>query len=96
MAIVIIIRPSSNGIPSSSKIWVFPKKLKNTPKQNIRTKQTSILLKVALSKVFAGIANYIAAPIIKIKNEKTMSVGVQPFHSECNKGVKLLPSYRDY
>ena len=62
------------------------KEFKNSPKQKMRKERTTILLKTKKSNCFVGIANGIAVPIIKIKNGKTKSVGVQPCHSACAKG----------
>ena len=77
---------TNKAIPSKPNNSNLLKEFKNSPKQKMRKERTTILLKTKKSNCFVGIANGIAVPIIKIKNGKTKSVGVQPCHSACAKG----------
>jgi hypothetical protein len=76
---------SNNEIPSNSKSWILPKKLKKIPKQIMRSERANILVKGDI-KSFLMVEQMELLPHDQNEKGKTRSVGVQPFQSACSNG----------
>ena len=68
-------------VPSKLKIVMELKKFKNKPKQMILKERIKYLVPFLIDFSLLGLANGIAIPKIKMKNGKTKSASLQPFHS---------------